>query len=133
LTDPQRAVLTAQQDGRIVGYAMLIRGVADDTDVQRAVELRPAAELSKLYLLPDFHGTGVSTALMEQTLATAAEWGVRCVWLGVNQKTNAHNAFTPRAALKSAAPGRFRWALAAKTTSSWSARCVNPGGQRQKP
>ena len=64
LTDPQRAVLTAQQDGRIVGYAMLIRGVDDDTDVQRAVELRPAAELSKLYLLPDFNGTGASTALM---------------------------------------------------------------------
>ena len=85
LTDPQRAVLIAQQDGRIVGYAMLIRGVDNDTDVARAVELRPAAELSKMYLLPHFHGTGVSTALMELTLATAAEWGVRCVWLGVNQ------------------------------------------------
>ena len=85
LTDPQRAVLTAQQDGRIVGYAMLIHGVDDDTDVQRAVELRPAAELSKMYLLPRYHGTGAATALMELTLATAAEWGVRCVWLGVNQ------------------------------------------------
>jgi ribosomal protein S18 acetylase RimI-like enzyme len=85
LTDPQRAVLTAQQGGRIVGYAMLIRGVDDDIDVQRAVEIRPAAELSKMYLLPDYHGAGVSTALMELTLATAAEWGVRCVWLGVNQ------------------------------------------------
>jgi ribosomal protein S18 acetylase RimI-like enzyme len=85
LTDPQRAVLTARQDGRIVGYAMLVRGVDDDTDVARAVELRPAAELSKMYLLPDFHGTGVATALMELALATAAEWGARCVWLGVNQ------------------------------------------------
>ena len=37
LTDPRRAVLTAQQDGRIVGYAMLIRGVDNDTDVARAV------------------------------------------------------------------------------------------------
>lgn len=85
LADPQRAVLTAQRDGRIIGYAMLIRGVNDDTDVQRAVEIRPAAELSKLYLLPDYHGAGVATALMERTLATAAEWGARCVWLGVNQ------------------------------------------------
>ena len=58
LADPQRAILTAQRDGRIVGYAMLIRGVDDDTDVQRAVEIRPAAELSKLYLLPDYHGAG---------------------------------------------------------------------------
>lgn len=89
LTDPRRTVLTAQQDGRIVGYAMLIRGVSDDLDippdVQQAVDIRPAAELSKIYLLPEYHGVGVSTALMELTLATAAEWGVRCVWLGVNQ------------------------------------------------
>ena len=85
LTDPRRAVLTATQDGRIAGYAMLIRGIGDDSDVARAVQLRPAAELSKMYLLPDYHGTGASTALMERALATATEWGVRCVWLGVNQ------------------------------------------------
>jgi GNAT superfamily N-acetyltransferase len=85
LADPQRAILTAQQDGRIIGYAMLIRGVDGDTDVQRAVEIRPAAELSKLYLLPDYHGAGVATALMERTLATAAKWSARCVWLGVNR------------------------------------------------
>ncbi len=85
LADPQRAILTARQADRIIGYAMLIRGVSDDTDVQQAVEIRPAAELSKIYLLPDYHGAGASTALMELTLATAAEWGVRCVWLGVNQ------------------------------------------------
>jgi ribosomal protein S18 acetylase RimI-like enzyme len=100
LTDPQRAVLTAQQDGRIVGYAMLIHGVDDDTDVQRAVELRPAAELSKMYLLPRYHGTGASTALMELTLATAAEWGVRCVWLGVNQGNQRAQRFYTKSGFK---------------------------------
>ena len=74
LADPRRAIVTATQDGRIIGYAMLIRGIADDT-----------AELSKLYVLPDYHGAGVSTALMERALATAAEWRMRSVWLGVNQ------------------------------------------------
>jgi ribosomal protein S18 acetylase RimI-like enzyme len=93
LADPQRAVLTAQQDGRIVGYAMLINGVDDDTNVQRAVELRPAAELSKMYLLPDFHGSGAAAELMKRTLATAAKWGVRCVWLGVNQKNQRAQRF----------------------------------------
>jgi GNAT superfamily N-acetyltransferase len=93
LGDPQRAILTAQQDGRIVGYAMLIRGVDDDTDVQRAVEIRPAAELSKMYLLPDYHGTGVATALMERALATAAGWSARCVWLGVNQRNQRAQRF----------------------------------------
>ena len=93
LADPRRAVLTAQRDGRIVGYAMLIRGVDDDSDVQRAVELRPAAELSKMYLLPDFHGTGFAMKLMEHMLAIAADWGVRCVWLGVNQKNQRAQRF----------------------------------------
>jgi ribosomal protein S18 acetylase RimI-like enzyme len=78
---------------------MLIRGdggVGDlimPADVQRAVGIRPAAELSKLYLMPDYQGSGVAAALMEAALATAAEWGVRCVWLGVNQENQRAQRF----------------------------------------
>jgi len=85
LSDPDRAVLCARDDGRIAGYAMLIRGVPDDEDVQQAVALRPAVELSKIYVLPGYHGGGASSALMDLTLATAEERGARRVWLGVNQ------------------------------------------------
>jgi GNAT superfamily N-acetyltransferase len=75
LDDPRRAIITATQDGRIIGYAMLVRDDgADDT-----------AELSKMYVVSEHHGAGASTALMERTLATAKEWNVRRVWLGVNQ------------------------------------------------
>lgn len=66
LADPHRAVLTAAHDGRIIGYAMLIREPG-------------AAELSKIYVLPAYHGGGVSTALMDRALATAGEWGARRV------------------------------------------------------
>ena len=45
-----------------------------------------ATELSKMYLLPDFHGTGPATALMDAALTAAAGWGARSVWLGVNQE-----------------------------------------------
>lgn len=86
LSDPQRAVLTAHHDGRIVGYVMLIRGVSDDPDIQRAVQLRPTAELSKIYVLSDFHGTGAASALMDAALSAVTEWEVRSVWLGVNQE-----------------------------------------------
>ncbi|QZA19254.1 GNAT family N-acetyltransferase [Mycobacterium malmoense] len=89
LTDPRRAVLAARQDGRIVGYAMLVRGVADDS-----------AELSKMYVLPDYHGAGVSAALMDLTLATAEEWGVRRVWLGVNQKNQRAQRFYTKSGFK---------------------------------
>ena len=53
LADPDRVVLAARENGRIVGYAMLIHGVPDDDDVQHAVTPRPAVELSKMYVLPD--------------------------------------------------------------------------------
>lgn len=86
LADPQRAIITAAQDGRIIGYAMIVRGDADET-----------AELSKIYVLPGYHGAGVSTALMDLTLATAEQWGVRSVWLGVNQANRRAQRFYAKA------------------------------------
>lgn len=99
LADPNRIVLVAR-DPAITGYAMLIHGVPDDADVQRAVTQRPALELSKIYVLPDRHGGGVAQALMTEALQAAANSGVRCVWLGVNQENRraqrfyAKNGFT---------------------------------------
>ena len=86
LADPDRVVLGAREDARIVGYVMLIRGVPDDDDVQRAVTLHPAVELSKMYVLPDSHGAGISAALMTAALQRAEGLGAKCVWLGVNQQ-----------------------------------------------
>jgi ribosomal protein S18 acetylase RimI-like enzyme len=88
LADPQRAILTAVLDGRIIGYVMLIRGVADD------------AELSKIYVLPDYHGGGVSTALMDLALATAEKWGAGRVWLGVNQANQRAQRFYAKSGFK---------------------------------
>jgi ribosomal protein S18 acetylase RimI-like enzyme len=85
LADDGRAVLAARDGDRIVGYAMLIRGVPDDDDVQRAVTLRPAVELSKIYVLSDSHGGVVSAALMTAAVQHATDLDAKCVWLGVNQ------------------------------------------------
>lgn len=93
LADPRRVILTASHDDRIVGYAMLVRGVGTDPDVRRVVRVRPTAELSKMYVLPDNHGAGVSTALMDAALAAAAGWGAGCVWLGVNQENQRAQKF----------------------------------------
>lgn len=81
VTDPERVVLAAREDGRIVGYAMLIRGEDD------------AVELSKMYVLPDSHGGGASAALMAAALARAAELGAPSVWLGVNQNNRRAQRF----------------------------------------
>jgi ribosomal protein S18 acetylase RimI-like enzyme len=87
LDDCDRVVLAAYDHGTVIGYCMLIRGVPDhDADVQRAVSVRPSVELSKMYVLPGNHGTGVSSALMEAALDRAAAMPAKSVWLGVNQK-----------------------------------------------
>ena len=93
LSDPGRLILTAGRNDRIVGYAMLIQGVGDDPDVQQAVPVRPAAELSKMYVLPDNHGSGVASALMDAAVAAAVDWDANCVWLGVNQKNHRAQRF----------------------------------------
>lgn len=82
LADPDRAIMTAAHDGHLVGYAMLVRAATDGT-----------AELSKIYVLTDYHGTGVSAELMDLALATAAGWGARRVWLGVNQHNHRAQRF----------------------------------------
>nr|WP_090343967.1 GNAT family N-acetyltransferase [Mycolicibacterium malmesburyense]CRL75195.1 GNAT family acetyltransferase [Mycolicibacterium malmesburyense] len=93
LVDPDRAMFVAHADGSITGYAMLIRGVPDDPDVQRAVESRPAVEISKIYVLPDHHGAGVATALMTAAVRKAADLGAAAVWLGVNQQNERAQRF----------------------------------------
>ena len=80
LGDPQRRVLAARHWGRIIGYAMLIRGDAD-------------VELSKIYVLADHHRSGAAAALMDAGLAWATENGARAVWLGVNQNNERATAF----------------------------------------
>lgn len=93
LTDLERVVLCAHEQGRMLGYAMLIRGVVADAEVQRAVPLRPAVELSKMYVLPDAHGAGASTALMTAVLDRATRLGAASVWLGVNQQNRRAQRF----------------------------------------
>ena len=93
VADPDRVVLAARDGGRMVGYVMLIRGVPDDDDVQRAVTSRPALELSKMYVLPDSHGAGVSAALMTAALNSARELNAAAIWLGVNQQNGRAQRF----------------------------------------
>jgi ribosomal protein S18 acetylase RimI-like enzyme len=93
LGDPGRVVLTARENSRIIGYVMMIRGVPGDEDVQRAVTLRPSIELSKMYVLPESHGAGASSALMTAALRQAERLGAASVWLGVNQQNQRAQRF----------------------------------------
>lgn len=85
LGDPDRLVLAAREGGRIIGYAMLVRGIGDDPDIAAAVRRRPAAELSKMYASPSHHGAGAGGALMRSGIAWAHQRGASALWLGVNR------------------------------------------------
>lgn len=82
LADPARVVLRADQDGRIVGYAMLIRE-ADESVVH----------LSKLYVGAAHHGTGAAGALMHAGIGWATGGGAPAVWLSVNRHNRRAQGF----------------------------------------
>jgi len=108
LDDPDRVVLIARDDTRILGYAMLIRGVPEDADVQQAVPLRPAVEISKMYTLPDVHGAGVSAALMAESLRHCIQLGAASVWLGVNQENQRAQRFYAKSDFRVSGTKTFR-------------------------
>lgn len=93
LAGTDRMVLVATDDGPIIGYCMMIRGIGDDADVAAAVPDRPAVELSKMYVLPSYHRTGTATMLMEHGIDWAAQDGAAAVWLGVNRNNERAQRF----------------------------------------
>ena len=97
LADPQRLVLVAERGDELVGYAMLVHGEPGDPDVAAAVQHRPTAELSKLYVHPEQHGGGVASALVEHVLHAAVDQGAVSVWLGVNIHNARANRFYEKA------------------------------------
>ena len=95
LSEPDHHVLKATDSasGAIVGYALLIDSEPEDTDVLAAIPERPLTMVSKLYVLPGFHGGAVSAALMSAALAHAAEQGSARIWLGVNEQNRRAQRF----------------------------------------
>ena len=87
LADPSRALFVAERPevAGAVGYAMVVVGEPADDDVRAVITHRPTAEVSKIYVLPDAHGGGVSRLLMAASLEAARAAGAQGVWLGVNQ------------------------------------------------
>ena len=106
LADPHRELLVAVDDG-FVGYTMLVYEEPKDADVAAAIVARPTVELSKCYLLPGWHGAGVSSALMTSTLDAARKRGTAGVWLGVNQENGRANRFYEKHGFRIAGTKKF--------------------------
>jgi GNAT superfamily N-acetyltransferase len=107
LADPGRHVLLAERNGAGLGYAMLVAGEPADDDVRRAIRLRPTVELSKIYVLPEAHGTGAAALLMERALDWARGAGAAGVWLGVNQQNERAQRFYAKSGFERVGTKRF--------------------------
>lgn len=107
LADPARDLLLAEVDGEAAGYTMLVAGEPHDPDVASAITVRPIVELSKCYALPEHHGRGVASALVEASIAAARSRGAVGVWLGVNQQNERANAFYAKSGFAIVGTKRF--------------------------
>lgn len=108
LAGADAVVLVATDEGRIIGYTMLIHGVGADADVAASVPQRPTVELSKMYVLPAHHRSGAAAELMRSGIAWAAESGAAAVWLGVNAKNERAQRFYRKHGFEATGTRRFR-------------------------
>ncbi len=115
LADPARRLLIAVDDDaqQAVGYSVLATGEPTDADVVAAIRVRPTVELSRMYVHPDRHGTGLADRLMSATLEAARGTGAAGVWLGVSVENERANAFYARHGFAEVGTKRFhlvdRW------------------------
>lgn len=108
LADPERELFLGALDGTPSGYTMLVYGEPTDADVAAAVTSRPAAELSKVYVLESAHGQGLAPALMAASLDAARARGAKAVWLGVNQRNLRANRFYEKSGFAVVGTKRFK-------------------------
>jgi len=107
LADPQRELFVVESDGAAIAYAMVVYGDPKDADVAAAVVARPAAELSKLYVLPDHHGGGLAASLVDTVVASATARGASVLWLGTNQENGRANRFYEKVGFTLAGTKKF--------------------------
>ena len=108
VADQARHLLLAETaEGAAVGYAMLVSGDPQDADVRAVLRLRPTVELSKIYVLPDAHGTGAAARLMAESLDWARTAGAAGVWLGVNQQNERAQRFYAKSGFERVGTKRF--------------------------
>jgi ribosomal protein S18 acetylase RimI-like enzyme len=108
LADPDRSLFVAEDASpAAVGYTMLVRGEPVDADAGAAIRHRPSVELSKCYVLPGSHGSGVASALMAASLEDARASGAAGVWLGVNQENERARRFYTRHGFEVVGEKRF--------------------------
>ena len=102
-------LFAADMAGSIIGYVLIDYRVSTEPDVSTLLaDARPVAELSKLYVHPEFHGVGIAHVMLDQALADAGLRGIRAVWLTVAQSNARANAFYEKSGFANVANREYR-------------------------
>ncbi|MEH6818499.1 MAG: GNAT family N-acetyltransferase [Dietzia psychralcaliphila] len=85
LDTPGHELLTARAPGGdIVGYALLLDGTEMDPTCAGQILHRPTVGVSKLYVDPRHHGSGVAVLVLDEITRRCSGRGVRSLWLATN-------------------------------------------------
>lgn len=86
LSEPGYGVTVALDDDQVVAYALCVDGTTMDEEAGASVRSRPTRGISKFYLHPDHHGSGIATALLEHLTGQAIADGCGSLWLATNKQ-----------------------------------------------
>lgn len=78
LADGESTFFVAEAEGKMIGYAKM----QENTTEECVSDSRPI-ELSRLYVLKDFHGQGIAGKLMNECFELARNKNYQTMWLGV--------------------------------------------------
>jgi len=93
-TDNNFALFVATAGAELAGYSLVDFRASVDPDVLLSLANAGSyAELSKLYVHPDFHGAGIAQALRDSALEAMRTRAIATAWLTVNQLNDRANAF----------------------------------------
>ncbi|MGZ0212717.1 MAG: N-acetyltransferase family protein [Actinomycetales bacterium] len=130
LTEPSREIFIAEAEGEPAGYVLFCAEEPTDPDVATALTVRPTLELSKCYVLSNFHGSGAASALISAGLDWARSHNFAGVWLGVNQENARANRFYEKMGFELKGTKKFlvggRWEDDYVRELAFEARGVSP-------
>lgn len=88
IEDKNKCTLICESDNRIIGYAQINWNARFET-----IRDNSQAEIQRIYIAKDRHGTGAAQQLMSVILEKIAQRKIRNVWLGVWEKNPRAIAF----------------------------------------
>ncbi len=106
LADPASRTLVLEQDGKLLGYALLVPRAPEA--VAASFQVVKPLEVARFYLDPTLHGTGAARSLMEAVLDQARAAGHEAVWLQVWEQNPRAIRFYLKAGFQDAGEAFYR-------------------------